>query len=704
MFRRKLLIPALLSLFLIVLACKGEPEKEEKYEFTNALVNETSPYLLQHAHNPVNWRPWSEEALEEAAKEDKLVLVSIGYSSCHWCHVMEEETFEDTEVAELMNKNFINIKVDREERPDIDQVYMTALQLLQGSGGWPLNVITLPDGKPLYGGTYHTKEEWMTVLQEISTLYKESPERAREYADKVAQGIQAVNLVSKPAEDQVLNQQKVKQIVNTWGPQWDLEYGGQKGQQKFMLPVNISFLMQYAFLAQDNHALSFVQSTMDHMARGGVYDQLGGGFYRYSTDDRWQIPHFEKMLYDNAQLIALYAEGYSLLKNQEYANVIEETTDYLEREMRHPNGAYYAALDADSEGEEGKYYTWKTDSLKTVLGSSYDEFAAYYGIQGKQPWENNTYILSRPQTDSMFISTRAMDKKTLDRRKAEWKNKLLPLRNKRIRPGVDDKIITSWNALLISGFISAHKALGESHYLQKAKDIYRFLVENNMKGKQLVHTYKKGSEQEEGFLEDYAYFIRAALDLYSVTTDEQYLDSAREMLELTDRKFYNSQNGLYRFKDDNELIATIYKTDDGVLPSPNAVMAENLLILGHLDYNKTYLKRSTGMLQLILPMAEQSPDLYAKWNSVLLQIVFPYYEVAVVGPDAVEKLKELNAHFLPNALLVGAVEKSGQALFKNRFVPGDTFIYVCRDHSCKMPVTSVPNAIQLLDRPGLVQQ
>ncbi|NNF18529.1 MAG: thioredoxin domain-containing protein, partial [Flavobacteriaceae bacterium] len=418
MFRIKLLIPALLSLFLIVSACKGESEKQEKHEFTNALVDETSPYLLQHAHNPVNWRPWSEEALEEAAREDKLVLVSIGYSSCHWCHVMEEETFEDTAVAELMNKNFINIKVDREERPDIDQVYMTALQLLQGSGGWPLNVITLPDGKPLYGGTYHTKEEWMTVLQEISSLYKESPERAREYADKVAQGIQAVNLVSKPAEDQSLNQQKVNQIVNTWEPQWDLEYGGQKGQQKFMLPVNLSFLMQFAYLGQEEHALSFVRTTMDQMARGGVYDQLGGGFYRYSTDDRWQVPHFEKMLYDNAQLIALYAEGYSLLKNQEYAKVIEETTNWLEREMRHPDGAYYAALDADSEGEEGKFYTWKTDSLETVLGSSYDEFAAYYGIQGRQPWENNTYILSRPQTDSVFMTSNGMDKKTLDRRKA----------------------------------------------------------------------------------------------------------------------------------------------------------------------------------------------------------------------------------------------------------------------------------------------
>ncbi|TDQ31121.1 thioredoxin domain-containing protein [Zeaxanthinibacter enoshimensis] len=700
MFSTKIFIPTIICLFLLFVACKGDTEKQEKHEFTNELINETSPYLLQHAHNPVNWRPWSEEALEDAAKEDKLVLVSIGYSSCHWCHVMEEETFEDKEVAELMNKNFINIKVDREERPDIDQVYMTALQLLQGSGGWPLNVITLPDGKPLYGGTYHTKDEWMQVLQEISSLYKDSPDRAREYADKVAQGIQAVNLVSKPASNQNLSSHLLDDIITAWQPQWDLEFGGQKGRQKFMLPVNLSFLLQYGYLAENNNALAFVRTTMDQMARGGVYDQLGGGFYRYSTDDRWQVPHFEKMLYDNAQLLELYAEGYSLYKEAGYENVIRATSTFLDREMRHPDGAYYAALDADSEGEEGKFYTWRTDQLKEVLGESYDEFATYYGIEGRQPWENNSYILTRPRTDSAYLVNSPLDKQILGRKKTEWKKLLLPARNKRVSPGVDDKIITSWNALLISGFTRAYEALGDPQYLERAIGIFDFLREHNTKGDQLIHTYKKGSEQEEGFLEDYAYMISASLDLYSVTTEEQYLDYARTLLEISESKFYDKDAGLFRFKDDNELIATIYKTDDGVLPSPNAVMAENLLILGHLDYNKSYLERSVEMLQLILPQLKQSPDLYAKWNTLLLQTVYPFYEVAVVGPDAVKKLNEMKARFIPNAVLVGSASKSEQALFKNRYVPGETFIYVCRDHSCKMPVTSVPEAIKLLDQPG----
>uniref|UniRef100_UPI003569298D thioredoxin domain-containing protein n=1 Tax=Zeaxanthinibacter enoshimensis TaxID=392009 RepID=UPI003569298D len=664
MFSTKNFIPTIICLSLLFVACKGDAEKQEKHEFTNELINETSPYLLQHAHNPVNWRPWSEEALKDAAKEDKLVLVSIGYSSCHWCHVMEEETFEDKEVAELMNKNFINIKVDREERPDIDQVYMTALQLLQGSGGWPLNVITLPDGKPLYGGTYHTKDEWMQVLKEISSLYKDSPDRAREYADKVAQGIQAVNLVSKPASNQNLNTGLLEDIITAWQPQWDLEFGGQKGRQKFMLPVNLSSLLQYGYLAENNNALAFVRTTMDQMARGGVYDQLGGGFYRYSTDDRWQVPHFEKMLYDNAQLLELYAEGYSLYKEAGYEDVIRATSTFLDREMRHPDGAYYAALDADSEGEEGKFYTWRTEELKEVLGESYGEFATYYGIEGRQPWENNSYILSRPRTDSVFLVNNDLDKQLLERKKTEWKKLLLPARNKRVPPGLDDKIITSWNALLISGFTRAYEALGDPQYLERAIGIFDFLQEYNTKGNQLIHTYKKGSEQEEGFLEDYAYMISAALDLYSVTTEEQYLDYARTLLEISESKFYDKDAGLFRFKDDDELIATIYKTDDGVLPSPNAVMAENLLILGHLDYNKSYLERSVEMLQLILPQLKQSPDLYAKWNTLLLQTVYPFYEVAVVGPDAVKKLNEMKARFIPNAVLVGSVTKSEQALFK----------------------------------------
>lgn len=683
-------------LTMILFSCSDIKGQKNDHKYTNDLIHETSPYLLQHAHNPVNWRPWSPTALEDAKKEDKLVLVSVGYSSCHWCHVMEEETFEDEEVAQLMNENFISIKVDREERPDVDHVYMTALQLINGNGGWPLNVITLPNGKPIYGGTYHTKEQWSKVLAEVSKLYKNDPEKANEYADMVAQGIQEVNIIQPVSDLGMLTPEVLKNSVEKWKENWDLKWGGNIGSQKFMIPVNLDFLLDYAVLTEDKDAMDFVKTTLDRIAWGGVYDHIAGGFYRYSTDAQWKVPHFEKMLYDNAQLLSLYSKAYKLFNEPMYKKVVEETIAFLDREMKNPDGGYYAAIDADSEGEEGKFYVWKEEELKSVLGSDYDLFAKYYNIKRSNIWENDSYVLFRNSGDEVFMKENDITADDWGGVQARWQSKILTARNKRIRPNTDDKIITSWNALLINGFVDAYNVFNESAYLEKAEDVFRFIEKNSLNKDQLIHTYKKGSKKSDGFLEDYSFLANASLKLYSTTMSNSYLDFAKEMNQMAKDKFADENSGMYSFNSDDELIAQIIKTDDGVLPSPNAVMAENLFLLGHIDYDKEATLKARSMLSSMILVLEENAYNYSKWNSLLLKTAYPFYEIAVVGNDAKPLLAELQQQNLPNTLIVGSNKDSEMPLFKGRYSDDGTYIYVCQDHTCKLPVATAKEALEQL--------
>ena len=682
---------------ILLFSCADIKGQKSDHKYTNALIDETSPYLLQHAHNPVNWRPWSPEALEDAKKENKLVLVSVGYSSCHWCHVMEEETFEDEEVAKLMNENFINIKVDREERPDVDHVYMTALQLIKGNGGWPLNVITLPNGKPIYGGTYHTKEQWKKVLAEISKLYTENPEKANEYADMVAQGIQEVNLVQPVSDLDGLNRDALKESVGAWKANWDFEWGGNKGVQKFMIPVNLDFLLDYAVLTEDGEAKGFVKTTLDRIAWGGVYDHIAGGFYRYSTDSQWKIPHFEKMLYDNAQLLSLYSKAYKVFNEPMYKKVVEETIAFLDREMKNPEGGYYAAIDADSEGEEGKYYVWTEEELKAILGGDFELFATYFNIKPSNIWENDAYVLFRTSADEEFMKENNISLEEWEDYQEVWRAKILAARNKRIRPNTDDKIITSWNALLINGFVDAYNAFGESSYLDRAEEVFGFLKKNSYSKSGLLHTYKKGSKKKDGFLEDYAFLANASLNLYSTVLNPSYLDFAKNLHETATTKFKDEESGMYTFNSSKELISKIIKTDDGVLPSPNAMMAENLLLLGHIDYNKDATLKARTMLSAIVPALVESAYNYSKWNSLLLKTTYPYYEIAVVGSDAPNLVSELQQKHLPNTLIVGSSSKSELPLFKGRYSDDGTYIYVCQDHTCKLPVATTEEAMEQLN-------
>ncbi len=681
---------------LLIISCKDVPKQKTAHEFTNDLIKETSPYLLQHAHNPVNWQGWNEAALAEAQAGNKLILISIGYSSCHWCHVMEEETFEDTAVAKLMNENFISIKVDREERPDIDQVYQTAAQLQGQNGGWPLNAITLPNGKPLYLGTYHTKEQWMQVLTNVNTQFSEDPQKAAEYADRLAAGIEETNVFTPSSEFERLTQEALESGVSIWKNNWDITFGGDKGQQKFPVPNSLDFLLDYAIITDNQDALSHVKNTLDKIANGGIYDHLGGGFFRYSTDPKWKVPHFEKMLYDNAQLIGLYSKAYKVFKEPRYKDVVFETIAFLNREMKHTEGGYYAALDADSEGEEGKFYVWNQKELEAALGDDFSLFSTYYTIEKSAIWENDNYILYKHLSDETFVADHKISKEELIQYKRRWRDLLMKARNGRVRPNTDDKILTSWNALLISGFVEAYSAFEEKDFLDQAIAVYDFIIDKSYADGQLKHSYKEGSRRTEGFLEDYAFLIQAAIELYKVSMDTTYLDFANILTEKTQEGFLDSNSGLYRFNASESLISNIIKTHDGDIASPNSVMANNLFQLGHINYNVDYSKQSKTMLTTLLPYVTEYSSSYANWSHLLLKVSHPFYEIAVVGEEAQSKVENLQIKHLPNTLILGSSQESELPLFEDRFVQDKTFIYVCQDRVCKLPVTTVESALEQL--------
>jgi len=677
-------------------ACKNNTAQIENHAFTNELIKETSPYLLQHAHNPVNWKPWSDQVFEEATQEDKLVIISIGYSSCHWCHVMEEETFEDEKVAEIMNKDFISIKVDREERPDVDQVYMTAVQLMTGNGGWPLNVIVLPNGKPIYGGTYHTNVQWGQVLQKVNKLYKDDPKKANEYADMVAGGIQDVNLIKPSEAIGNLSTAVLHEAITQWKTNWDLKWGGNSGAQKFMLPGNLDFLMQYGVLSDDSDALSHVKNTLDQMTRGGIYDHVAGGFYRYSTDSQWNIPHFEKMLYDNAQLISLYSQAFTLFKDPAYKQIALETIAFLQKEMKNSDGGYFAAIDADSEGEEGKYYVWTDEELTNHIGNNQDLFSAYYNTSSSKKMEGGKIVLRKSEADEIFAKEHQISLNKLEDLKADWRKKLVAARKERVKPRIDDKIIVSWNALLINGYVDAFKAFGDQKHLNEAESIYNAVKESAYTNNQLVHSYKKGSKRSEGFLEDYAFLTNASLNLYSASLDAQYLIFAQKLVKSIGEKFKDEASDFYKFNSSNSLIANIIKNDDGVIPSPNAVRGHNLIQLGHIEYNKDYMNSAESMLKSIQPLLQESVVSYTLWASSFLKKVYPFYEIAVVGADAGTLASNLHKKHLPNTLIVGSTKESALPLFEGRYVDEGTFIYVCRDNTCKLPVDTVEDALEQL--------
>ena len=454
--------------------------------------------------------------------------------------------------------------------------------------------------------------------------------------------------------------------------------------------------MEYSELTDDVTADVFVKTTLDKVLQGGIYDQIGGGFFRYSTDPNWKVPHFEKMLYDNAQLISLYSRAYRKYKDPAYKEAVIETIAFLDREMKDPQGGYYAAIDADSEGEEGTYYVWQEAELKNVLGQEYSLFTSYYNIRKEAVWEKNQYVLHRTMTDVDFAKANDLSAAGLAERKKRWKALLLVQRSQRVAPGIDDKIITSWNALLIDGFVEAYQAFGNPDYLERAEETFQFIINNAQKQGRLVHTYKEGSKQKEGFLEDYSFLSHSSLALYATTLKEYYLDLARQWTTFAQQHFQDVPSGMYRYSGNESLISKIIKTDDGVLPSPNAVMAQNFFTLGHLLYDRDYLALSERMVTTMTPRIKEAPSNYAAWANMLLHYNYPFYEIVAVGPEADGLLRAMHDVFLPNTLFAGSLTTSDLPLFKDRFVPGKTYIYVCDNNTCKLPVETTMEALQQL--------
>ena len=661
----------------------------------NRLADCTSPYLLQHAHNPVNWYPWGEEALEKAQKEDKLIIVSIGYSSCHWCHVMEHESFEDSAVAALMNAHFVCIKVDREERPDIDHIYMTAVHLLNQQGGWPLNCIALPDGRPIWGGTYFPKDSWMDALVQVKNYREKNPAETEAYATKLADGI-AQNSIFQAAEiEHGLTKEELKEAVLKWSRGFDTNNGGQQGAPKFPMPVNLEFLLQYGVQTGDEEILAHVATTLSKMSRGGIYDQVGGGFARYSVDAIWKVPHFEKMLYDNAQLIGLYAMAYQVFKDENYREVVVQSIKFIKREMTNREGSFYSALDADSEGVEGKFYVWKREELEVLLAGDFDLFSEYYNINSTGFWEDGNYILYRTSDPAEFASERGLDPKVLQTRIHKWNRLLLETRSKRIRPGLDDKSLTSWNALMISGLVKAFRATGEDEYLEMASTCATMISQKMWSREQgLFRNYKEGKITIPAFHIDYALSIEAFLDLYETGADRTWLDRAVELTEVSLEKFRDPSSGMFRYSaGDTEVLITHHlETQDNVIPSSNSVMAHSLFRLGHLLAREDYLEIASKMTDQMSARVGQYPGGFAAWGKLILKQLHPYYEVAVVGPKAMERLAEIHSEYLPQLVIAASTRKSDLPLFKGRFMKDKTHIFVCRDHVCQLPVEDLKDA------------
>ena len=674
------------------------------HKYTNDLIHETSPYLLQHAHNPVNWKAWNDETLAEAKETSKLILISVGYAACHWCHVMERESFEDSIVAQVMNDNFINIKVDREERPDVDQVYMNAVQLLTGSGGWPLNVVALPDGRPVWGGTYFQKDQWMSALNQIVKVYNDEPEKLKQYADQLEEGIKSLDVVNLNTNEAVFTSEFVEKAITTWSQDFDHDKGGMKRAPKFMMPNNLHFLLRQAYQNNDSALQTYVNNSLTKIAYGGVYDHVGGGFSRYSVDDKWHVPHFEKMLYDNAQLVSLYSDAYLITKNPLYKTTVLETLAFVKRELTDEDGSFYSSLDADSETvsgelEEGAFYVWKEEELKSLLKDDFDLFSDYYNINDYGYWEHDNYVLIRTKSDNEIITSHNLESSLLPEKISSWKSLLLKERARRDRPRLDDKALTSWNALMIKGYVDAYRVFGEEEFLNIAKKNAQFIIGKQLKEDGgLYHTYKDGKSTINGYLEDYAATIDAFITLYEITLEQQWLDHSRNLANYAFDHFFEDNSKMFYFTSDEDsaLVSRTIEYRDNVIAGSNSIMAKNLLKLSHYFDNEAYLNTSKTMLNNVLPEMEQYPSTFSNWLDLMLNFSNNYYEVAVVGKEAKEKIKELNQTYLPNKLIIGSTEDNDLPLLKNRYIEGETYIYVCVNKACKLPVSEVEKAIPLI--------
>lgn len=663
----------------------------------NRLINAASPYLLQHAFNPVDWFEWGDEALKKATEEDKPILVSIGYSSCHWCHVMEREVFEKEDIARVMNEHLVCIKIDREERPDIDHIYMEAVQAMGINGGWPLNVFLTPDQKPFYGGTYFPPEQWIQAIRGVHHAFVNRREEVEASASELT-NLLANQDTSRYRQEPVPGElaSDLESIYQKLQPAFDKAWGGLQKAPKFVMPSVWRLLLRYHRLTGKQEALDHVSFTLKKIAMGGIYDQIGGGFARYSVDQYWFVPHFEKMLYDNAQLLTLYAEAYALTGDREFETVIRETFEWLQTEMMDGHGGFYSALDADSEGEEGKFYIWTADQIREVLGSEAPLLVDYYSVKEEGNWEPGKNILIRVQQEEAFLVKHQLTADAWRPKLQSAKDRLLAVRDKRIKPGLDDKIITGWNAMTTVGLVDAFKALGDDRFLNAALRNMQFIENELTEGLTLFRSYRHKRSHVKGFLDDYAYVIQACIALYQVTFDEYWINRARALAQHTVENFYDSTDGFFNYsrQDAEKLVAAKKEIFDNVIPASNSVMAQNLFQLSVIFDDQTWRVIAEKMTFSLSHLITSEPNYMSNWGIAFTEMKKGMAEVVFAGEGSRAAAAELMRKFHPYVVVMGTEQESHLPLLEGKTAIGDKqTIYVCYNKTCQRPVHSVTEAL-----------
>jgi uncharacterized protein YyaL (SSP411 family) len=682
--------------------------------FSNHLATESSPYLLQHAHNPVDWFPWGEEALTIARDENKPILISIGYSACHWCHVMEKESFEDEETAAIMNAGFINIKIDREERPDLDHIYMDAVQAMTGSGGWPLNVFLTPQGKPFYGGTYFPKQRaynrpsWKEILRSISISFKEKREEIDLQSENLTGHLLKSNSFglqfdhsSSQAEEKDFTKVNLDLIFSNIMQQADTLDGGFGAAPKFPQTFVIQYLLHYHYFTNEDRALRQACLSLDKMIFGGIYDQIGGGFSRYATDSIWLVPHFEKMLYDNALLITVLSEAYQLTGYSRYLKAIQETMNFIKRELSGPAGGFYSALDADSEGVEGKFYVWERSEIEAVLGEDAAIFCAYMDVTRSGNWEGKN-IFNIKLNVSEFAQNNNIDAENLALKIGVLSAKLLNHRNKRIRPQTDDKILLSWNALMISACCKAYAASGHEEYRAIAVRNMEFIL-THFKGTGISnfhHSFKDNQAKFPGFLDDYALLIAAMIQLQEITGDSQYLRQAKEITGWVIENFSEKETGFFFFthKDQRDLIFRKKEIYDGAVPSGNAIMAFNMIYLSTLFDLPAWKTIAISNCRALTAMITKYPSSFGIWATLLQAITYTIPEIVVLGAEPEKVCKEFLSNFIPYRVFQSATSANDEfPLLRDKPLSLKPQLFLCQNYTCQTPVTEVNELILLLN-------
>lgn len=682
----------------------------KKTKHTNRLFNETSPYLLQHAHNPVDWYPWGEEALQKAKTEDKVILISIGYSACHWCHVMEKESFEDVETATFMNENFINIKIDREERPDLDHVYMEAVQLINGNGGWPLNVFLTPDEKPFFGGTYYppvrmyNQPAWKDILRAVKDAYTKNRDEIEQQAENLMNhigGNSISNLISKTSEDDFFKTERLNEIAGNILKNADTVWGGFGKAPKFPQTFCIRYLMSQFYYTNEQPLLNQALLSLTKMLQGGIFDQLEGGFSRYSTDDKWLVPHFEKMLYDNALLLEALSEAFQITGNPVFSDTITQTLHFIGQAFTNEDGGFYSAIDADSEGEEGKYYTWTKEEVDHILQQDAELFSKIFDLSASGNWEGRN-ILWLPVSLEEWSQTLSLPLPVLKEKISAMKQKLIAAKQGRVKPGLDDKILLGWNALMVKACCKAYAATGNSQALTMATTNLSFLEKNLWIADQLYHSYTKGRKKQTAFLDDYASLIAAYIAVQEVSGENKWLEKAKMVTEKVIHDFSDAESTYFYFTPSHQNDIVVRKTElyDGATPSGNSMMAGHLLKLSVLLERADWKERAIFMVKNLSDAIRQYPTSFGEWALVWQEIVKGTNEIAIVGKGANDLLPKLLRFYIPNKVLqIATAEGSDYPLLKGKKMDdGKDLIYVCYDYACQKPVASVEEIKYLLKK------